>query len=291
MSTKVKGDKIKEGSIPLSALSTEVKDKIENAGGGADWNALEGEAGYIENKPCSIDYMIISDNPVISDMSTSGFENSETYEISNQYLHYADIIGLYANEGNYNGVVYVPIKYGMINTLNHTIYQNGSSSRIYISIDATYGAMGARQIKVKSGSKITKIIGVAAFNKINENYLPDTVLKTTPQTLSNADKNQALANLGIDPVVWKYICNPNFLRSGYDIPNEFLEIVDDRIVLKYKIKGMYYGEVIDHFDDDRIYIIPKNNVRSIYHIEENTSPSTPGSLGTYYWKCIEEEEA
>ena len=29
MSTKVKGDKIKEGSIPLSALATEVKDKIE----------------------------------------------------------------------------------------------------------------------------------------------------------------------------------------------------------------------------------------------------------------------
>ena len=37
MSTKVKGEAIKEGSIPMSALSTEVKDKIENAG--ADWNA------------------------------------------------------------------------------------------------------------------------------------------------------------------------------------------------------------------------------------------------------------
>lgn len=34
MSTKVKGEAIKEGSIPMSALSTEVKDKIENAGGG-----------------------------------------------------------------------------------------------------------------------------------------------------------------------------------------------------------------------------------------------------------------
>ena len=56
MATKVKGDKIKEGSIPLNALSTEVKDKIENAGGGADWNAQEGEAGHIKNKPfgCNI---------------------------------------------------------------------------------------------------------------------------------------------------------------------------------------------------------------------------------------------
>lgn len=42
MSTLVKGDKIKDGSIPYSALATEVKNKIENAGsgsGGADWNA------------------------------------------------------------------------------------------------------------------------------------------------------------------------------------------------------------------------------------------------------------
>ena len=31
MATKVKGEAIKEGSIPLSALSNEVKNKIENA--------------------------------------------------------------------------------------------------------------------------------------------------------------------------------------------------------------------------------------------------------------------
>lgn len=48
MATKVKGEAIKEGSIPLSALADDVKDKIENAG--ADWNAQNGEAGYIENR-------------------------------------------------------------------------------------------------------------------------------------------------------------------------------------------------------------------------------------------------
>lgn len=36
MSTKVKGEAIKEGSIHMSALADEVKDKIENAGGDAD---------------------------------------------------------------------------------------------------------------------------------------------------------------------------------------------------------------------------------------------------------------
>ena len=55
MATKVKGEAIKEGSIPMSALSTEVKDKIENAGGGADWDAKEGEEGFIEHRTHFID--------------------------------------------------------------------------------------------------------------------------------------------------------------------------------------------------------------------------------------------
>jgi hypothetical protein len=46
----IEGSNIKEGSIPLSALSIEVKNKIENAGGGADWNAKENEAGHILNR-------------------------------------------------------------------------------------------------------------------------------------------------------------------------------------------------------------------------------------------------
>ena len=50
MATKVKGEAIKDGSVGLNALSQEVQDKI-NAGGGANWNAQEGEPGYINNKP------------------------------------------------------------------------------------------------------------------------------------------------------------------------------------------------------------------------------------------------
>lgn len=55
MITKVKGEAIKEGSIPYNALATEVKNKIENAGtggGGAtpDWSATEGKEGHILNR-------------------------------------------------------------------------------------------------------------------------------------------------------------------------------------------------------------------------------------------------
>ena len=195
-----------------------------------DWNAQVGEAGYIENKPFSIDYITISDNPVISNMSTAGFENSETYEVSAQYASYMNIIGLCYEHNGYNGMVYVPIKYGEITTFYQTLYNKGISYQITIKIDAAYGPTGVRQIKVKSGSKITKIIGVAGFNKIDEKFIPNTVLKTTPQTLSNTDKNQALANLGIDPVVWKYMCEPYVINEAEpqgSIPEELIPIIFD----------------------------------------------------------------
>ena len=38
------------------------------------------------------------------------------------------------------------------------------------------------------------------FGKVKQKYIPDTVLKTTPQELSDTDKNQALANLGLSDV-------------------------------------------------------------------------------------------
>ena len=74
-----------------------------------------------------------------------------------------------------------------------------------------------------------------SYQKLSEEYLPNTVLKTTPQTLSNTDKNQALTNLGIDPVVWKYMCNPLVIANGTECPQELLE--NDE--LKYKIPAMY----------------------------------------------------
>ena len=52
MAIKVKGDKIKENSIPLNALSEEVQNKL-NEVVTPDWDAKENEAGFIKNKPFS----------------------------------------------------------------------------------------------------------------------------------------------------------------------------------------------------------------------------------------------
>jgi hypothetical protein len=62
---------------------------------------------------------------------------------------------------------------------------------------------------------------------LGDKYIPNTVLKTTPQTLSNTDKNQALANLGIDPVVWKYMMNPIRLVENVTIVPE--ELIGEKI--------------------------------------------------------------
>ena len=71
---------------------------------------------------------------------------------------------------------------------------------------------------------------------LSSEFIPDTVLKTTPQTLSDTDKNQALANLGIDPIVWKYMCAPLPINDQDNCPEELL---DERGNLKYQIPSMY----------------------------------------------------
>ena len=75
------------------------------------------------------------------------------------------------------------------------------------------------------------------YKQVREDQIHNKVIKTTPQTLTDTDKNQALANLGIDPIVWKYICNPFILQTGRELPDELL--TEDRQDFKYKIDGMY----------------------------------------------------
>ena len=89
---------------------------------------------------------------------------------------------------------------------------------------------------------------------INPLYLRD-VIKTVPQTLSDTDKNQALANLGIDPIVWKYICNPLVIRDEMECPQELLNNGN----LKYKIPAMYVVLFMDN-DLNHIYRAPTSYV-------------------------------
>ena len=214
METKIKGEAIKEGSIPLSALSNEIKNKIENAGaggGGADWNAQNGEAGYIENR-------------------THYLDGKFSYTLG-------------------KGVTKIPYVYVTAAYFNNTIielppFEDGleisivSGPPIYLKYIYEDNNPIIELIDNYSYFKNNVIEFYQNVKQIDPAYIPNTVLKTTPQTLTDTDKNQALANLGIDPVVWKYLCNPYILKNGETIPDELLS-EDNKSYFKYTNRGMY----------------------------------------------------
>ena len=106
MSTKVKGEAIKEGSIPLSALATEVKAKIENAGGGADWNAQGGESGYIKNKPFSFTKVIR-----LKELNPTYYYDEDENEICEAIIPLVDSFDVYTTTYQVAGTQDYPIGY------------------------------------------------------------------------------------------------------------------------------------------------------------------------------------
>ena len=263
MATKVKGGAIKEGSIPLSALSEEIKNKIESAGGSSatpDWNAVEGEAGHIENKICR--FMQYGREYKFTDT----LRRADFTPIPNEYGE----VYLYKKEVSYTGLQLV------VTNMRVTDYGDTYSSALH-----TAGYVNGKYIVPFYGSDIATIwaeedqdtyqgylyvettfsdsfpedntIFVVSHDedyieaeKLSADFIPNTVLKTIPQRLSDTDKNQALANLGIDPVVWKYICNPIVITSLDDtVPVDILETDDSDLTY---IKPQYAGLIRGGFD-------------------------------------------
>lgn len=93
---------------------------------------------------------------------------------------------------------------------------------------------------------------------VDDAVIPNTVLKTTPQTLTDTDKNQALANLGIDPVVWKYLCTPCIIKYGEKVPEELIGEFNEDVgesggyELKYPYSGMYRIGIKEYSTEDDI---------------------------------------
>lgn len=245
MATKVKGDAIKEGSIPLSALSTEVKDKIENAGGGADWNAQKGEAGYIENRPF---YDNINNKFDINDFeerieTEEEFGETYTYSVYTATIHNFNRFNLAIKIKGFEDDYYF-IKYEEEKDIwapkvgaNITIKPSSDNEDIIIEIVAPANFQNCLD---NLYYELYEDYYNNYIKHINDVYLPDTVVKTTPQTLSDTDKNQALANLGIDNT--KYILsiapdNTFNIREFIDKFGFIAELNDDGY-------GGYIGDLI-----------------------------------------------
>lgn len=151
MSTKVKGEVIKESSIPLSALDDECKTFLPYTINNKEPVNIELKVGVteyrIENLYGFGDYFKLN-NQLFSKKQINSFELA----LSGPSI---------TCKFEYRGVFYLILNISPVIDQTITLYSDVS------------------------------------INKIKELFIPDTVLKTTPQTLSDNDKNQALANLGI----------------------------------------------------------------------------------------------
>lgn len=307
MSTKVKGDKIKEGSIPLSALDNAVKEEFDytipfggyagtleynnpiqcssykiylvsntnkiyeitypqtitlsgngpsvdvkiNTGNGGfivealssaiilyklkiynykkeisspnpDWNAKQGEAGYIENKP----FYTEGD---IRQIDVDG-----EYTIAVGEFNIGDRVYVSWDLEYYDGEVFR-------GSASFVIEEGGEEPTQYYERDnfhirgGTYVEMYAYGGGDSLYGKVTVMVN-SEIKTLEEKYIPNTVLKTTPQTLSDEDKNQALANLGIPRVI-----NADFYRIEGDMTiDELSEILGDCVTNEILIQGICY---------------------------------------------------
>lgn len=278
MNTKLNMGVIEDKSITYSKLADDVAESITAtmAGSNPDWNAQEGEAGYIENKthkiiwynkPEDVNFnsallalqnktpeIIIEDSFIratyrqvdeLEDMVIHGFKffkknwnNNNDYE--GHISRFNDTFNVGEAEGQFK------IDYDDYEHLYITIQWNNewiTINEILTLIDENYYVVSEEKFDI---------------NVLDPVYLPDSVIKTTPQMLSGTYKNQALANLGIDPVVWKYICDPLIIKSGQKVPEELIgeynEDVGDPAYpggykLKYPYTGMYRIDVKNYYDE------------------------------------------
>ena len=182
-----------------------------------------------------------------------------------------------------------------------TITVNGQYFHIENSItnvDAIFSVKDKSLTYVDGNGLINKVTfadnGSYDISKNNPD-IPDTVIKTTPQSLSDDDKNQALANLGIDPVVWKYLCNPYIIEPENTLPDYLRQLLVNRNPLilnlcKIKVEVDVYDDIadatrtktyfctpmIDNYADDELpaqleCIIFYDNTYHTYYVEIDES--------------------
>jgi hypothetical protein len=184
-------------------VTQEFRDDISNP----DWHASEGEAGHIENRTHCVDYPLCTLNKDNRSVWIGSF--------SQIYVAYNDIVEILKEEES------LPLS-GNLVRLEYDGY----------TVSLVEEEEGLIDLFINFDIKIFGVI-----KKLEDVFIPDTVVKTIPQSLSSTDKNQALTNLGIDPIVWKYICNPLIIEEGMEVPDELYD--EDRDWLKYEYPAMY----------------------------------------------------
>lgn len=314
MNTKVKGDKIKEGSIPLSALADDVKGEFDGKYGYKNCKGVLNIHNAIVYAPINVYYIYSTDynkSILLNPGSTVNLNSmggpsinitSEIYEGNNVKISIDDTssVGAYGNlyvyqyhksptfptpdwnaqkgEAGYIenkpfggtrilGEIIIVSTEPLVRSVTYIIpinefdtikmyYNSGYIDWINLQIDVQNKPVHARPIGIVSESPIGDFMiqYTEESDYIQLDVLPtsipgdeDTFTEIGVDYILNdciveGIKKLPTQYLPIDPVVWKYMCNPCIIKSGNKVPKELIGDFDEEnqcFYFKYPYKNMY----------------------------------------------------
>lgn len=176
------------------------KSDLEDIGGGADWNAQKGEVGYIKNKPYEIFKSTIKkvdDNTLRVHIAEDEYGGNDS--VLGHYLKWdGSLYKLQYDETN--------LEIGSGRFKLYVTYGDGYYYLTHNQYDADY--VLSNFINYPDTNSIFYVT-----KGIDATCLTNDVVKTTPQTLSDADKKQVLTNLGLNDL-------PNGFTSKFQLYKE-----------------------------------------------------------------------
>ena len=194
MSTKVKGDKIKEGSIRLSALNRAQLAFIPHCWSVWEMNLTQSYQVFPTDEIWYEDGYIYGD-PVICVSDKNIFIKCENIEQNKEYQYVVNDIFTF----------YIKVENG--------------------------------DVKIKGNSDIVELLNGIVYVGI---YPAN--LKTSSDWNAQENEHGYIKNKpDIDPVVWKYMCNPLIIKEGEEIPIELCDydINAEGIKDNWRIKHNY----------------------------------------------------
>lgn len=255
------------GDIYIEGVKERIQDKLNTS---PDWNAQVNEAGYIENKPFykktgwnddsyiyinfnGEDEILVGGKLYSHEGDGQGFGYGYKYKLyffegtesNSPIIPTDDPIEIYCSDKNnlieQSCIIYFTDRedgqFELIFTPHHCISYMDDSEGYYVTVkinnfnnikyDNTF-ILGQERILEQKKLDVSNIEGAISYN--------------SKQYLNTENKNQALANLGIDPVVWKYMMNPINVASDkiLIIPDELkFDSGGGEYRLKYPIAAMY----------------------------------------------------
>lgn len=244
---------VTDSELTIPELTIPEKNKQlfkKNMGSFADWNAQRGEAGYIENKTHYYDNNVKFKYNGYDDLYETDYVPSDegplyiedVYDFNRKY----EIPSIETSDDGQSGYDWsnaLTIKFWDASEEYYGVFSVGYN----IDNNKVVAIYNANEADVDYDSRI-KAMNIFSVVQIESEFIPNTVIKTTPQTLSDTDKNQALVNLGIDPVVWKYMCEPYIIEKGNYLPDYLLQLLlnDNPLILnlcKIKVVTEMYDEI------------------------------------------------